>query len=550
MNPLDLGGIWRDEEPGPRRVDLGRWSLELRRGGSLSNLTFSGVAVLRAVRGVLRDRDWRTAPATVLDVTTRDGGLRVHGTFHDEGGEDVVDATWEIGARADPGRLVVEFTATTRRAFQRNRFGLVVLHRPDDAGTPLRVRHPDGAWTATQFPVAIAPHQPARDVAELRWSRPGVDVAVEFRGDVFEMEDQRNWSDASFKTYSTPLSEPFPVRLEPGTVVHQQVVVRCAPNALPVPVPARPTRVDLVVTDEPSPQWGSTSDVEGFAGPLLVELVTADPEWLEVLERARRCGRPLDVRIVTDDPAEVGTVVDATQGVEVLRFGVHSRTTHVSTPELWAALRTACAGLPGDLVAGARSHFTELNRTVEFLPADATGVVFASTPQMHDTGRDQVFEALAVQELTARQAVAIGGGRPVHVGPVTLRPRFNAVATTPWRVDRDRVPRDPRRDGRGFAAWVIASAAAFAVPGVASVSFGDVDGSAAAGLRLLAGLDGSRRLRLAPGCVLAQGVHLIGGRGAGGDAVLVANLADDVRVVDLAGADLTLEPGEVRRHAG
>ena len=550
MNLVDAGGLWRDDEPAPVPVELGPWSLELRRGGSLSNLAFSGVPVLRAVRGVLRDRDWRTAPATVLDVTTREGELHVRGTFRDDGGEDVVDATWEIGVRAHAGRLAVEFTATARRAFQRNRFGLVVLHRPDDAGTPLRVGHPDGSWTGTGFPVAIAPHQPARDVAELRWRRPGVDVALEFRGDVFEMEDQRNWSDASFKTYSTPLSEPFPVRLEPGTVVRQQVVVRCTPNAVPVPVPARPTRIDLVVTDEPLPQWGSTSDVEGLAGPLLVELLTADPAWPGVLERARRCGRPLDVRIVTDDPSEVGAVVDATQGVDVLRFGVHSRTTHVSTPELWAALRAACAGLTADLVAGARSHFTELNRTVEVLPADAAGVVFASTPQMHDTGRDQVLEALAVQELTGRQAVEIGGGRPVHVGPVTLRPRFNAVATTPWRIDRDRVPRDPRRDARGFAAWVIASAAAFAVPGVASVSFGDVDGPAAASLRLLAGLDGSRRLRLAPGCVLPQGVHLIGGRGVDGDAVLLANLADDVRVVDLAGTDLTLEPGEVRRHAG
>jgi hypothetical protein len=32
--------------------------------------------------------------------------------------------------------------------------------------------------------------------------------------------------------------------------------------------------------------------------------------------------------------------------------------------------------------------------------------------------------------------------------------------------------------------------------------------------------------------------------------VLLANLADGVRVVDLAGTDLALEPGEVRRHAG
>ena len=39
------------------------------------------------------------------------------------------------------------------------------------------------------------------------------------------MEDQRNWSDASFKTYGTPLSLPFPVRLEESARVRQAVVV-------------------------------------------------------------------------------------------------------------------------------------------------------------------------------------------------------------------------------------------------------------------------------------------------------------------------------------
>ena len=36
-------------------------------------------------------------------------------------------------------------------------------------------------------------------------------------GDVFEIEDQRNWTDGSFKTYSTPLSLPFPVPVEAWT---------------------------------------------------------------------------------------------------------------------------------------------------------------------------------------------------------------------------------------------------------------------------------------------------------------------------------------------
>ena len=34
-----------------------------------------------------------------------------------------------------------------------------------------------------------------------------------FNGETFEMEDQRNWTDASFKTYCTPLSLPYPIKI-------------------------------------------------------------------------------------------------------------------------------------------------------------------------------------------------------------------------------------------------------------------------------------------------------------------------------------------------
>ncbi|MGG5819512.1 hypothetical protein [Falsiroseomonas sp. HW251] len=41
----------------------------------------------------------------------------------------------------------------------------------------------------------------------------------------FEMEDQRNWSDASFKTYVGSLLDPWPYRLEPGVARRQRVEV-------------------------------------------------------------------------------------------------------------------------------------------------------------------------------------------------------------------------------------------------------------------------------------------------------------------------------------
>ncbi len=71
--------------------------------------------------------------------------------------------------------------------------------------------------------------------------------------------------------------------------------------------------------------------------------------------------------------------VAALRDARVERLGVHSPTRHVSTRALWAALATVGCDVP--LVAGSRAHFTELNRTVDELPPDAAGVVFASTPR-------------------------------------------------------------------------------------------------------------------------------------------------------------------------
>src|SRR3546814_19463869 len=60
------------------------------------------------------------------------------------------------------------------------------------------------------------------------------------------------------------------------------------------------------------------------------------------------------------------------------------------------------------------------------LPADLLGITFAMTPQMHATERAQLVESIAVQEVVARDAARIADGRPLHIGPITLRSRFNA----------------------------------------------------------------------------------------------------------------------------
>ena len=50
-------------------------------------------------------------------------------------------------------------------------------------------------------------------------------VTIAFDGDLFEVEDQRNWTDASYKTYGTPLRLPYPVEVTPDDRITQIVTI-------------------------------------------------------------------------------------------------------------------------------------------------------------------------------------------------------------------------------------------------------------------------------------------------------------------------------------
>ena len=55
---------------------------------------------------------------------------------------------------------------------------------------------------------------------------PGVRATLRMEGDAWETEDHRNWTDASFKTYSRPLELPRPYTIAGGTEVRQTVTLR------------------------------------------------------------------------------------------------------------------------------------------------------------------------------------------------------------------------------------------------------------------------------------------------------------------------------------
>ncbi len=495
--PWAVSPAWPGAES-EQTVEAGPWRLTLR-GSEVADVAHDGVTVLRAVRFVTRDHDWRTADDTDVRtaVTPTPSGARVR-IDAASGFDGSPVLAYGIDLVVDGDELRVEATARTIVPFRRNRVGLVVLHPPTLAGTPVTVRHPTAPATEVVLPTWIAPHQPAVDVAGYAWQVDDRACTLDLDGDVFEMEDQRNWTDASYKTYSTPLAEPFPVALPAGTVVRHALTLRVAhrPGGT-----ARPA-ADLAALDGPAPTPGRTSapvvqytassapaaerpDDADLPRPaaVLVEPDLDRPDVGAVLARARRDARgaSLDVRFVTDDPAALRAALDDLLATgAVARVGAFDPRTHGTTPPLQRALHDAATAVGGlEVVAGTRAHFTELNRTVDLHRSWDGPLAFSVTPQMHDRSRAQVTESLRMLRWVAMSASRLAAGRPLHVGPVTLRPRFNAVATSavPHLADPDDADAtDPDQHSAAARAWTDAAVRALSVPGVATVTVGEVWG--------------------------------------------------------------------------
>ncbi len=460
----------------------GRWSLD-RRGDELADLAVDGVVVLRSVRLVLRDRDWGTVPLDVERCETSPAAM----TLHVRGG----GIAGTVAVRADGARLEVAVDVTADSEIETNRLGLVVLHPPSVAGTELAVTQTGGAVKTSRFPRAVSPHQPAFDIAGLAWEHRGLALSLAFEGDVFEMEDQRNWTDASFKTYSRPLALPFPYRVAAGSRVRQAVTLHATGEASEALVdddvilhPAgRVPALGLGASTAPDPA-PTAPPIGSF---VRVELDLSSPAWRAALARAAAAGLPLDVRFVRPSAPELFAGASALRDLPLRTVGAFAGEgpgKHVSDATTVAALRAALreVGLDVPVVGGARTHFTELNRGNDLLPDDLDGVGFAVTPLFHSRATAQLVESLGILNLIARQAVELSGGVPVHVGPVTLRPHVDAVATTPEPVPRAPDLRDgygpalldaadPRQSAPELAAWTVASLAALTTPGIASVAF-------------------------------------------------------------------------------
>jgi hypothetical protein len=421
----------RDLRAGPLTISLEE--------GSIRHVRLGRIEVVRRLYGAVRDRNWNTVPSEFSGLRVDARADSFDAAFDVLCRQGDVDFAWRGAISGTPdGTVTFRFDGEARSTFLRNRIGICVLH--PISVRPCRVTHGDGSVEEGSFPRLVSPHQPFKDFRAISHPvAPGCDAELRFDGEVFEMEDQRNWTDGSFKTYSTPLALPFPVEVKRGARILQTVTL-----SLKGRPPAVAESSDVTLTVEPA---GSPFPPIGLGA----SGVALGPRQIERLRALRLDHLRVDL---SDDPVferEAEAI-----GARLLRGSEEGK------------LLTL-----GD-ARGTRAYFAELNRS----GLRGTRLVYSINPQVHGSDLGTIVETLEGQEESLRSANELAGGRGVVVGPITLKPRFNPNATAAEADPEGTLPSsvDVRQMSLFGAAWTVGSLARLAPGGPAALTYYETTG--------------------------------------------------------------------------
>jgi hypothetical protein len=486
--------------------------------GDLRFVRRGPVEVVRRVYMAVRDLDWNTLPGEYEDqeIVAGPDSFLIRYTRRDR--DAGIDYRWhaEITGTAD-GVITYRMRGTALTGFPYAKIGICVHHPVAGyAGQPFTGVAPGGPVSG-KLPDAIGPQRhlddgtdaplfdPVREL-ELRHRSGGI-VRFDFAGDLWEMEDQRNWTDASYKSASTPASLGYRHEAHRGQEFDQSVAI------VTRGFPARPARAKAAAGRPAAAELRFGARAEGRVPPvglgcsapaaplspaglavlraiapahLRVDVrpgsVTLETELAAAAGLARRvgCGLELAVLVPADGDQAALTRLRAALAAaapplaRVLAFGEREESSSARTV---AAVRAALGDPAAPVIGGTNIYFNELNR--HRLPlGGADGLAWSVNPQIHAFDDLSLMENLQGQPDTVITARSFAPGGGLYVTPVTLRPRFNAVATTDAELSAGELPWpvDPRQPSLFAAAWTLGSVAALAGAGADGLTYYDTVG--------------------------------------------------------------------------
>ncbi len=499
-------------QPHPNTISDDQGNYELCAGpfranfvdGELQHLRIGAFEIVRRIFVGVRDCAWGTVPALVSAVMATDdcGGRNIVFNAHHK--RDEIDFAWRgriqmtYDGDADDLELAVSFEMEGRaqERFGTNRTGICVLHPLEScAGRRFSFTRSDGSVHAGEFPALISPHSIASELVKMRYEPcEGLVATIEFEGEAFETEDQRNWADGSYKTYCRPLSRPFPYELAAGDRVWQKVIVRVKGRALTFP--SSDTGVVSIGREMgPLPKIGlckgqvlEPKQIAALSALRLAHLRAdvslASRQWRGNLaasaEEARLLGSAMElaIHLPTIGWGSLDELLTDVMrlGVKVDRWLVYrDRQPMISYVDVGHIAASIRALWPNAVIGGGTiGSFAELNRTRP-LAGSMGALAWPACPQVHARDDATLMESLENFSAAVATARSFASDAEICVGPVYFWRRPDPFATGNDGVEKPAVP-DGRLASEFGAAWTLGCIAALAQARVNSITLYQTSG--------------------------------------------------------------------------
>ena len=466
----------------------------LLQNGKLLHIRLDDREIWHAVAFVYRDADWWTPEPVIEQVELtpdRDGfRVRLHGRF---------PVSPPIRLRIDiegtgEGRIRFSAEAVPSGDIPSNRIGLCVMHPMSAIDAGVEIKHADGRLSRSTFPKLIPPWPPFMLIRAIRheWAE-GCWACCELAGDSFEMEDQRNNADASFKTYSRSNLMPRPYRLRAGVPIRHmaELFVETPASAYAAPCAKRVSvnvgevagelpRIGLEISARDADVPVASRDGLRTLKPSHLHLSLREGDavnWDGVGELLDATNARLRLDLTLADPSQPGAAVQAlSDALAKAKRVPESIAVFPSDAESVDAARRA---FPSSAIGGGTPHFfVQLNRLEELGAVDFLS--FTTSAIVHGADDGPVMLGLQslpsmIETLRARWPLL-----PVRVGPSTIGARQSPLGNQPVTDGTRRVAlaaNDPRCRGLFGAAWTLGYAAQFAAAGAQALTLMSLSGA-------------------------------------------------------------------------
>jgi D-apionolactonase len=463
--------------------------------GFLRYVKYGGHEVVRMIYFALRDENWGTyAPYVENEVRQiKSNSFHInYDCYHKKEGINIFH--WRVNIEGlESGQINFKIHGTALTDLLKNRAGFCVLHPiRETIGQPCTIIHSDGKATQTQFPEWVAPENPFHNIRAFQWEVDGHTYELHYDGDVFETEDQRNWTDASFKTFCTPLSLPFPVVMKKGDTVSQSVIFKSAnlphksaivESNLLTSVFSHAQHVDLGICASTEADVLNREAIRALTELNLshyrIEVFAAQPDWKSKFiidaNNAQLISAPLEIALHL--PADFENLLNdfirfvSNQNIPTKRIILFSASELVTHQRLINHAPKIKQLLPGMAVGGGTDYnFTELNRNrFDATPLDF--VTFAIHPQEHAFDDLSLMETLEAQRDVVLSARHLYPNKLILISPLTLRKRYNPYTKNPTVQVLTNDQKSDSRQTTPFAAhWAEKSIQQLSQAGVCSIT--------------------------------------------------------------------------------